>query len=236
MHQWQPDLSLEMDTSMAQVSTIKLWNVCVFGEVRLLDEGIEFFWNLIHWLMGWIGWAGAYWKEECVGDVCCPQLSAAWSIPARRWSVLLMRNDAPSTVHSVRACVCVRVCVFTREALCLFSVCVSGWLYHSDLAHFFPSMFFSYLVIPCCGNFRDLKQLETQTPLHRLTPTPRSPFSTDCTQFHFNVWFLSCSITVKVFRFVHCTWLQWSVPWSLSICLSESGSRATTVCVAFFLL
>lgn len=94
--------------------------VCLGWEVRLLDEGIEFFWNLIHWLMGWIGWAGAYWKEECVGDVCCPQLSAAWSIPARRWSVLLMRNDAPSTVHSVRA----RLCVYEGSSLSVLCLCV----------------------------------------------------------------------------------------------------------------
>lgn len=53
--------------------------LCVWSERWGCWMRVESFWNLIHWLMDWIGWADAHWKEECVGDVCL-QLSAAWSI------------------------------------------------------------------------------------------------------------------------------------------------------------
>lgn len=178
--------------------------------------------------MGSVGWARAHWKEECVGDVC-PQLSAAWSI------LLGGGQRRPASVQwcTIYCSECVCVCLRGKIFVCSLSVCQGDfttaiWLTSSSPC-FSPTPLF-----PAVEIFRDLKQLGSQTPLCRQTPTPCSLFSTDCTRFHFYVWFLSCSITVRGFHFIHCMWIQWSVPWSLSICLSVSGSRATTVCVAFF--
>lgn len=134
-------------------------------------------------------------------------------------------------MHHLLFWVC--VCVYEGRSLSVLCLCVRVTLPQQS-GSLLPLHVFLPLRCSLLWKFRDLKQLGSQTPLCRQTPTPCSLFSTDCTRFHFYVWFLSCSITVRGFHFIHCMWIQWSVPWSLSICLSVSGSRATTVCVAFF--
>lgn len=169
--------------------------VCLGWKVSLLDEGIEIFGNLIHWLMGWVGWASAYWKEECVGDVC-PQLSA-WSILARRW------QRSPANVHpcTIYCSVCVCVCLWGKLFVCSLSVCQGDitrmiWL-TSSCPCFSPTSLF-----PAVEIFRDLKQLEKRTPLYRQTPTPSSLFSADVPIFMLDfcetIWFNSLYVAANV--------------------------------------
>ena len=105
------------------------------------------------------------------------------------------------------------VCVCLRGKLFVWSLSVSRGDFTAVI--WLPSSapcFSPISLLPAVEIFRDLKQSENQTLLHRQTHTPSSLFSTDCTHFRFHVSFLSCSISVRVFHFIHCTWLQWFVP------------------------
>lgn len=201
--------------------------VCLGWKVSWLDEGIEGFLEPNPLIDG-LSWVG---QRLLKGGVCGWRLPSAVCLIDPR-SAVVRASVHPYTIYcSLWVCVC--VCLRGKLFVCSLSVCQDDfttviWLTSSSPC-FSPTSLF-----PAVEIFRELKQLDSRTPLCRQTPTPPSLFSTDCTCFHFHdSWFFVVQHG-RLFYWIGCTWLQWSVPWSLSICVSVSGSRATTVCVAFF--